>query len=374
MGRLRLISNYYYRTFSIIEKGPATWRSLSISFFLFILISGLGYAQPERLFGSEDIFRITLHGEIASLLRDRNGKPKYTRLKLSYSEANGDLITLPLKVRQRGNFRRLKSNCSLPPLLLNFPKKKTTNTLFEGQNKIKLVMPCRDDKYVLQEYYTYKLYNLITPKSFKVRLIEVVLDDPGLKSREKLPFYGFLLEEEDEMAKRNNMISIKRMLLRPEITQREDFLNMAVFNYLIGNTDWSVQYRQNIKLIAEDSVSLPATVPYDFDHAGIVRAPYAHPAEELKLRSTLERRYRGYCLEDMQEFKDVLARYDNLKEDIYGVYTSTSLLEDKYVQRTLKYLDEFYATIHDPKKLRSEFQYPCQKNSTGNIVIKGLKN
>jgi hypothetical protein len=189
-----------------------------------------------------------------------------------------------------------------------------------------------------------------------------------------LPFYGFLLEEEDQMAKRNNMIAIKRRLLRPEIMQREDFLNMAVFNYLIGNTDWSVQYRQNIKLIAEDSLSLPATVPYDFDHAGIVRAPYAHPAEELKLRSTLHRRYRGFCLEDLEDFSAVIARYDSLKEDIYAVYTSSPLLEDKYIQRTLKYLDEFYTTLHDPKKLRNEFQYPCQKNSTGHIVIKGLKN
>lgn len=149
---------------------------------------------------------------------------------------------------------------------------------------------------------------------------------------------------------------------------------MAVFNYLIGNTDWSVQYRQNIKFIAKDSLSLPITVPYDFDHAGIVRAPYAQPAEELQMRSTLQRRYRGYCLEDLENFRNVIAKYDILKDDIYALYSSSSLLDEKYVQKTIKYLDEFYATLHDPKKLSKEFQYPCQKNSTANIVIKGLNN
>ncbi len=374
MGSLRDIYNHFYRTFSNAGNGRG-WSHLNLIFIILcLLLSEAVQAQQEGLFDSDEIFRITLSGELANLIKDRNGDPEYAPVQLSYSEASGEIIKIPLKVKQRGNFRRLKENCSFPPLLLNFAKKSTVNSVFEGQDKMKLVMPCRSDKYVLQEYYTYKLYNLVSPKSFRVRLLEVVLDDPALKSKERKPFYGFLLEEEDQMAARNNMVAIKRMLLRPEIMEREDFLNMAVFNYLIGNTDWSVQYRQNIKLIAEDSISLPVTVPYDFDHAGIVRAPYAHPAAELKLNSTLQRRYRGFCLENMDDFEAVIAKYDSLQDHIYKIYTSSSLLDEKYVQRTLKYLDEFYATIRDPKKLSSEFQYPCQKNSTGNIVIKGLKN
>ena len=42
------------------------------------------------------------------------------------------------------------------------------------------------------------------------------------------------------------------------------------FEYMIGNTDWSVEYLQNIKLATVDSNSAPITIPYDFDHAGIV--------------------------------------------------------------------------------------------------------
>ncbi|MCM4158894.1 hypothetical protein FHG64_01350 [Antarcticibacterium flavum] len=374
MGSLRDIFNPFFKTISIAGNGPVLVCRSFICFFLGFFVSAMCSAQPQGLFDSEEIIRITLSGELSGLITDRPEDPEYFPVQLSYSEANGNKISIPLKIKQRGNFRRLKGNCSFPPLLLNFAKKKTVKSIFEGQDKIKLVTPCRGDEYVLQEYYAYKLYNLVSPRSFRVRLLEVHLDDPGLRAKDRRPFYGFLLEEEDQMATRNNMIAIKRMLLRPEIMQRDDFLNMAVFNYLIGNTDWSVQYRQNIKLIAEDSLTLPVTVPYDFDHAGIVRAPYAHPAEELRLNSTLQRRYRGFCLEDMEDFEAVIAKYDSLKDDIYAVYTSSTLLDEKYVQRTLKYLDDFYATIRDPKKLRSEFQYPCQKNSTGNIVIKGMKN
>ncbi len=358
----------------IFRTGPSIFFSVLNSLTFCLMIPGAGTAQQNNLFNSEEIFIISLSGEIAALLDDRSGEPQYTPVILSYSDINDIKIHIPLKIRQRGNYRRLKANCKYPPLLLNFSNQNTTNTIFEGQDKLKLVMPCRDEEYVLQEYYTYKLYNLVSPKSFKVRLVKVSLDDPALKVKEKQPFYGFLLEEEDQMATRNNMISVKRKLLKPEITQREDFLNMAVFNYLIGNTDWSVQYRQNIKLIAEDSLSLPVTVPYDFDHAGIVRAPYARPAEELNLNSILHRRYRGYCVEDMKEFETVIQKYDGIRNDIYAIYTSSPLLDEKYVRKTLKFLDRFYEILEDPKKLKEEFQYPCQKNGTGNIVIKGLKN
>ena len=374
MGVLRFIATQIYSILSPVKKWLSDSRMGLFFLCFFLTFSAAGLAQQSSLFDSEEVFTLTLSGEIAKLLEDRSGEPEYAPINVSYSTTNREKINIPLRVRQRGNFRRLKENCSYPPLLLNFAKENTMNTIFQGQDKIKLVMPCRDDKYVVQEYYVYKLYNLISPKSFKVRLIEVILDDPTLKKKDRLPFYGFLLEEEEQMAERNDMIPIKRMLLKPEMMQREDFLNMAVFNYMIGNTDWSVQYRQNIKLIARDTLSLPTTVPYDFDHAGLVRAPYAKPAEELKLNSTRDRRYRGFCIKDMKAFEAVVDNYINRKNELYAVYISNSLLEEKYVQRTLKYLDEFYETLSDPQKLKKEFQYPCQANSTGNVVIKGLDN
>jgi hypothetical protein len=174
------------------------------------------------------------------------------------------------------------------------------------------------------------------------------------------------------MAKRNHDVIIKRQV-RPQETEPGAFLKMAMFEYLVGNTDWSVQY-QNMKLVAKDSNAIPIAVPYDFDHSGIVNAPYAKPAEELKMSSVRQRRYRGYCIADMKSFDDAVTLYNHLKTDIYKLYTDCPLLNEKYKKATILYLDEFYATINNPSTFQKEFSYPCDKNGTGNIVIKGLKN
>ena len=76
----------------------------------------------------------------------------------------------------------------------------------------------------------------------------------------------------------------------------------------------------------------------------------------------------------MKIFDPVIALYNNLKPAIYGIYSDCTLLDEKYKKATLKYLDEFYETINDPKKVQKEFGYPCDKNGTGNVVIKGLRD
>ena len=63
-----------------------------------------------------------------------------------------------------------------------------------------------------------------------------------------------------------------------------------------------------------------------------------------------------------------------LHTDIYAVYTTCPLLPEKYVKATTKYLDEFYATINEPRDVAREFYYPCDESNTGNVVIKGLKD
>src|SRR5207253_8215845 len=146
--------------------------------------------------------------------------------------------------------------------------------------------------------------------------VKVELDDVK-KKKNRDPFYGILLEEEEQMAKRNHSVLLDKKMIKPEQAEVNNFLTMAVFEYLIGNTDWSVQYQQNIKLLLQDSAAVPMTVPYDFDHAGLVNAPYAKPAEELQMYSVVDRRYRGYCVLDMKEFKEVISLYKQLKKEIY---------------------------------------------------------
>ena len=325
------------------------------------------------LFDSDAPLHITLSGSIRTLLGDRVGSPKKYACSLSCAGKDSLTSVIPVEVSTRGHFRRLTGNCAYPPLLIRFPKDSAhRNTVFGEQQKIKLVMPCTDDAYIVREWLVYKLYNLVTPLSFRARLAQVTLIDDKNK-KERGPFYGILIEEEAQMAKRNGMIAIERKM-KPRQTQIDAFLSMAVFQYLIGNTDWSVQFQQNIKLMAADSAATPVAVPYDFDHSGMVDAPYAGPPVELQMQSVKQRRYRGYCVADMKMFEPIIEQYKHLKNDIYGVYTGCALLDPKYVKSMVKYLDDFYETIESPKAWQKEFFYPCDPKGTGNVVIKGLKD
>ena len=336
------------------------------------------YAQSSLpaencLFDNEKILKITLQGNLRGLLNDRDYNPKYYPVTLIYTKDDSTSLSLSTEIKTRGHFRRLKENCVYPPLLIHFINNDSLNkSIFKDQDKLKLVLHCQGEEYVVAEWLVYKLYSLLTNKSFKTRLVKITLNDTKRK-KDDSPFYGILLEDEKDMAKRNGSIIVNKKI-KPYETKEKDFLTMAVFQYLVGNTDWSIQYLQNIKLLAADSLKTPTAVPYDFDHAGIVNAPYAYPPEELLLNSVRERRYRGYCITDMKKFDSTIALFNHLKKHIYSLYNDCDLLNAKYKKATIKYLDEFYAIINDQEKMQIEFAYPCNKKGTGNVIIKGLKD
>ncbi len=329
-----------------------------------------GHENTKDLFEDEEILHIKLSGNIRALMADRADDAAYHSLVLTYKGKDSTEVALNIRAKTRGNFRRKRENCKVPPILLNFPKDETGKTLFSSQHKLKLVTPCQSDNYVVREYLVYKLYNLITPKSFRARLAFVSLNDT--EKRRETSFYGILLEEDDQLAKRIGLKILKDQRIRGEHTEPESFLKMALFQYMIGNTDWSVPYRHNIRVVGFDSLSIRYTVPYDFDHSGIVAAPYARPPEELGLRSVQERRFRGYCLTEKKTLEEVVAFYQRKKPEVYNVYKDCRYIDAKYVNATQRFLDGFYETLNDPKKLNAALDFPCNKNRPA-IVIKGLK-
>lgn len=352
-------------------------RYLSKLFGFLILssISNLLYAQTPltetkaaRLFASDDVLAICILADFRAIQKDRGDDPSYHDATLTYAVAGQDSVQLPLKVKARGNFRRASANCNLPPLLLNFPKKKVKGTVFENQDKLKLVTRCRDEEDVEREYLVYKLYNLLTEFSFKARLVAVTYQDSTRKKSLEASF-GFLIEAEDALAERHGTnLRAKKRKTTENLADHEGMATLAVFQYMIGNTDWSVPYQHNIKLL-ERTIGLPMPVAYDFDHSGIVGARYAHPAPELGIQSTRQRLYRGLNYSD-ELFQTVFEKFDRIKPQVYALYRENPNLRPDYVKRTLKYFDEFYETIGDADKVKSLFTKAKGKN----VVIKGLKN
>jgi hypothetical protein len=325
---------------------------------------------PGPLFKSDSILNFKLIGKLSSLFNDRGDNAVSHPILLQY-KANDSTVPVNLMVRTRGYFRRDKSMCKLPPLMLNFLKSnKLKNTVFQKQNKLKLVVPCQGDDYVIREYLIYKLYNLISPRSFKARLAQVEFED-SLGKRKPETHYCFLLEDDKEVAKRNNGFIWEQTMVPMTNTDRAEFKKITVFQYMICNEESTVNDGQNIKLLKIDSTKAPYTIPYDFDHAGIVDAPYALPAEELEMSSVQERRYRGFCEPDKTAFAETFALFNSLKNDFYNVYTSCTLLDAKYVKFVTRYLDDFFKIINSDKQIDDSFGHPCRQEQR--IEIKGLK-
>ena len=309
-------------------------------------------SADSLLFGSTSELAFTLTTNLRVLLKDRGDKPVTHVASLSYVDAHNRPASLPLTLKVRGNFRRSRVNCPFPPLLIDLPKKKAKKTLFAHQNKLKLVTHCQVDEWVVREYLVYKLYNLLTDLSFRAQLARVTYADSVGKVAPET-HWAFLLEDDDDLAKRNNAKISNMKQISMSYTDSLRMATVAVFEYMIGNTDWSVPYLHNIRFLDNGKASF-IPVPYDFDHAGIVGTTYARPDQRLEIRSVRERVYRGLAY-PMPIFQQVFNTFNQVKPHVYAIYENENRLDKAYVKRTLKYLDEFYSLINKPTSAQAVF-------------------
>ena len=179
-------------------------------------------------------------------------------------------------------------NCDFVPIHLDFPRgNEIAGTIFEGQTTLKLGTHCRGDReydnYTLKEYLTYRLFNLVTPLSFRARLARATYVDAKTKKTVSNR-YSIFIEHENEVARRFG----GRIVELPRITFNDldaPTLNrMMLFEYMIGNTDFSIWALHNVRIVQDKNRKL-FPVPYDFDLSGLVHAPYAAPDPRIGLRS-----------------------------------------------------------------------------------------
>ncbi|MFB9843640.1 hypothetical protein [Mucilaginibacter ginsenosidivorans] len=261
----------------------------------------------------------------------------------------------PIQIEVRGHFRR--AHCYLPPLKLIY--KNDPSAAFYQLKSLKLVSACMtsnaDDQNLLKEFLIYKMYNLLCEKSFRVRLLNLTyLDSAGKKN--PLTRHAFLIEDAKQLAKRNDCEEWNGRKIPTERTDRKQMTMVAVFEYMIGNTDWSVPVEHNIKILHSktDSLSRPYAVPYDFDFSGLVNTNYAAPDEHLGTSTVRERVYRGFP-RTMDELHDVLNDFKKQKDNIYALINNFNLLSLYTKKDMIKYLDEFYDKIDNDASVKSIF-------------------
>ncbi|MBT7951274.1 MAG: hypothetical protein HN764_06610 [Gammaproteobacteria bacterium] len=322
----------------------------------------------SRLFQSHEQLNIRLEGTFKELGKKRKEERPYSAANLIYKNEAGNDVRVELKMRVRGKNRAKKTTCSFPPLKLNFKKKTLEGTIFEGEDKLKLVTHCKNsssyEQYVLLEYLNYRMHNLLTEYSLRPRLVTVEYYDTGSEKVIATKF-GFFIEDKGRMASRVGAELIKVKRINKE-QYNQPLLHLAtIFEYMLGNTDYSVALgppnedccHNAIPLLSSDGSMIP--VPYDFDATGIVNPPYVSPPKNLKIKSVRQRRYRGYC-QDIDGFKSNFTVFQEQRGAIFDLYNNQEGLTSSSQKKTLSYLEKFYNSISDEEKIASEFIKRCR--------------
>ena len=325
---------------------------LNIPFLLwFFLFYSLGlFGQNEEtettfeapyLFGSDTLIELSITTNLKELIKDTGKKSKYHTARLSY-QLGDSIVSMIVQLKTRGHYRKNKNICSFPPLRIKFNQASSSYTLFHDQDKLKIVGHCRNEndrfqQMVFQEYLIYKAYQILSPESFKV-----------------LNEYIFFIEDYEKMAKRNGKIPIYKERIHQDKTMINKVTRMAIFQFMVGNTDWGVPTLHNIKMIAKTPTSRPVAIPYDFDWASLVNAPYAIPNAKLEIKSIHDRLYRGYQ-RTPEELEFIFKEFRMKKDSFYSLYQNTNLLTEKEKERVIKYFDEFYNIINNQKLVKRYF-------------------
>jgi len=133
----------------------------------------------EALFTGVQPIDITLTTNIKRIRSDKQDQAPWRNAVFSYTDTDGKVVQVPAMIRTRGIWR-LK-NCEFPPLRINFKSEVTKGTLLQGIDKPKLVNYCKDtddhEQYILQEAQLYRIYNLLTPASHRMRVLRITYAD-----------------------------------------------------------------------------------------------------------------------------------------------------------------------------------------------------
>jgi hypothetical protein len=319
-------------------------------------------SQPAELFASDSVLRFTLSADFDQLKDDRSQESEERPAILWIRGVEGDTVEVPLKVRTRGRFRLQKNICSFPPLRLNLQESQPRGTAFDGQDKLKLVTHCHDresyEQNVLEEYLAYRIYNQLTPASFLVRPVEITyLDSSG--GDDPITRMGFLIEDEEQLAARIGGMYLEIPGARATAFEPQQMGTMFLFQFMIGNIDWSTANTQNLKVFRVGADHF--AIPYDFDWSGLVDAPYAGPSHltERLHESVRDRLYLGVCWNEI-DFSAVFSLFEERKAGLLGLTREVPGLSESNSRLAAEYLEEFYEFIQDPGRAERNLGRMCQ--------------
>lgn len=319
-------------------------------------------AENLPLFKSAEPLAFTLKADFKALKQDRVvGSSKRFPGVLTVTGEGAQPVAIPVQVSTRGKLRLNPRVCSFPPLRLQFTKQDVKGTVFEGQGSLKLVCHCKEsgdyEQYLLGESLAYRIANILTPDSFRIRLarasyVEASSGKPLTTRR------AILIEDDSDLARRmqGRIAPLEKRLFRN--LDQPSLLRLAVFEAMIGNTDFSIHALHNVRLV-QDREGVLRPVAYDFDSSGLVSPPYAAPDPRLGLKDVRERRYRGPCV-PIEALEPTLAEFRAIKQEVLALYDGETELTDTHRRTAKDYLEDFFDLIGSQRRSKLLFVERCR--------------
>ena len=347
-------------------------RMTSLAFLSLVLIgtvlflnSRKGNTLPHifdhlRLPGAAPL-AFSIHTDFEQLLSNRS-TDDYQKATFTWTNAEGKQQDFKGQVRVRGVSRR--EYCDFPPLKVKFKKKQLKERqICTDDKQLKIVTHCnQDDQFVLREYLVYKLYQVINEEALRVQLARINYYDEGQAVFADAR-YGFFIEHHEQLAKRHDCFLNANTEKKLEGLSTEEYLRLVVFQYMIGNTDWNLHKRHNIKMLRSKSLSANIPIPYDFDMAGLVNAPYAKPYKSLPIESVTERFFQNRS-KNQAQLEQTLNYFASKRAELREVCTSFPHLDPVVKEEVVLYLDSFFALLDDPGQRQKHFFAESGKKQT----------
>lgn len=321
-------------------------------------------AESRALFATTEPLPFTLIADFGTLAKDRDtlSTKKFSGV-LVVADSAGSERRIPVQLRTRGHFRLMMRNCRFVPLRVEFPDSGRKGTPFANQRSLKLGSHCQNgdkryDEYTRREYLAYKLFNEITERSFRARLaVGTYVDSTNGKVVDRDRAALFIESEEDLSSRLGGKIRELRNALFDDL-DGDQLLAVSLFEYAIGNTDWSIAALHNVRLAMMPNGVVHPLI-YDFDFSGFVGAHYATPDPRMGIRNVKERKFRGPCRPEAA-YRVAAKRFADRKEAIYEAIRSVPGMPEREQNAVREYLREFFEIVESPGRLKREVVDQCE--------------
>jgi hypothetical protein len=343
------------------------WTLITAALFLLTFeVSAQEVKAPDPLFQSDEILDVRIVAPLASIISGRSDDIELPGT-LQYTNDAGETVDLDIQMRARGRFRRKNEVCRFPPMRLNVVKSQAKGTLFHKQDKLKLVTHCQTssvyEQVLLREYTAYRILNVMTEASFKVRLLRVTYVDSDGKRGDEVR-YGFVIEHRDRLAKRLGKSVLEIPGTHPRTLNMEYASTIALYHYLIGNTDFSSVKGAKKNLCCHNHILFGNenekvwSAPYDFDQSGLVDAPHAGANPKFKLQTVRERLYRGRCMYNDQ-LESVIAKYNDKRDEVFTVLNEVEVAKSSSNKSMVRFVEKFYKIVNSARRVKNDLIKKC---------------